>query len=83
MNKIEVLIKLLVSLRGSTLTNIAVALSERFDRTYSVSSLSKKLKRGTISYEEITAIIDILNYDIKFVDRKNQKSLNLNLDFLM
>jgi len=76
MYNIEVLIKLLVSLRGSTLTNIAIELSKRFNRVYSVSSLSKKLKRGTISYEEITTIADILNYDIKFIDRENQKPVN-------
>ena len=76
MYNIEVLIKLLVSLRGSTLTNIAVELSKRFNKVYSVSSFSKKLKRGTISYEEITAIADILDYDVKFIDRKNQKTVN-------
>jgi hypothetical protein len=76
MYNIEVLIKLLISLRGSTLTNIAAELSSRFNKAYSVSSLSKKLKRGTISYEEITTIADILDYDIKCIDRKSQKLVN-------
>ena len=73
MYNIEVIIKLLISLRGTTLTNVAVGLSRRFNKVYSVSSLSKKIKRGTVSYEEITAIADILEYDIKIIDRKNQK----------
>lgn len=73
MRNIHVEIKLLVSLRGLTLTYLVKELSKRLNKSYSLPSLSKKLKRGTISYEEVGIISDILDYDIKFVDRKSQK----------
>ena len=73
MRKINVEVKLLVSLKGLTLTYVANELSKRLNKTYSLPSLSKKLKRGTISYEEIAIIADILDYDIKFFDRSIQK----------
>lgn len=73
MRSINVEIKLLVSLRGLTLTYVAEELSKRLNKPYGLPSLSKKLKRGTISYEEVGIIADILDYDIKFIDRKSQK----------
>lgn len=73
MRNINVEIKLLVSLRGLTLTYVAEELSKRLNKPYSLSSLSKKLKRGTISYEEVGIIADILDYDVKFIDKNNQK----------
>jgi len=76
MRKINVEIKLLASLRGLTLTYIAQELGKRIGKSYGLPNLSNKLKRGTISYEEIAIIADILNYDIKFIDRENQKHVN-------
>lgn len=73
MRNIHVEIKLLTSLRGVTLTYLAQELSKRLGKHYGLPNLSNKLKRGTISYEEVGIISDILDYDIKFVDRKSQK----------
>ena len=73
MRKIIIEIKLLASLRGLTLTYVAQELSKRLGKHYGLPNLSNKLKRGTISYEEIGIIADILDYDIKFIDRKDKK----------
>ncbi len=75
MNKIMVEIKLLASLRGLTLTYVTQELSKRFGKPYSLPNLSKKLKRGTISHEEVRLIADILGYDVKFVEKTDANSL--------
>jgi hypothetical protein len=75
MNKIMVEIKLLASLKGLTLTYAAQELGKRLGKPYSLPSLSKKLKRGTISYEEVRIIFDILGYDIKLIDKVTRKQI--------
>ncbi len=72
MNKITVEIKLLASLRGLTLTHVAQKMSERLKKPYSLANLSNKLKRGSISIDEVRLLADILGYNIKFVE-KNEK----------
>lgn len=43
-------------------------LSQKLNKNYSATNLSNKLKRGTISYNEVLMIAEILGYEIKFVD---------------
>lgn len=59
-------IKLLVSTRGKNLTILANELSEKTGKQYTPASLSAKLIRGSLSYNEVLTICEILNYAIEF-----------------
>ena len=59
-------IKLLLGTRGMTITKLAKILTERTGEKYTISNLSAKMIRGTLSYNEVLTICDILNYEIEF-----------------
>lgn len=50
---------------------LAALLSQRFNKNFSPESLSHKLSRGSVLYNEMVTIADILGYDIKFIRREN------------
>lgn len=59
-------IKLLTSTRGKNLTILAKDLSEKTGKHYTQASLSAKMIRGTLSYNEVLTICEILDYEIEF-----------------
>jgi len=59
-------IKLLAGTRGLTLTKLAKLLTEKTGEEYTLSKLSAKMIRGTLSYNEVLTICDILGYEIEF-----------------
>ena len=71
MTKIVNEIKNLVNDRDMTLKQLAELIGKNQNRTYSLASLSQKLRNETISYKEIKLIAQILGYKIKFIDVKN------------
>lgn len=68
MKKIVNEIKNLAYDRDMTLTQLAQIIGKRLGKKYSLASLSQKLRNGTISYQEIRLIAEILNYKIIFYD---------------
>lgn len=64
------LLKELLYEKGLNLTYVANALEKRLDKPYSLANLSNKLRNDTITYREMVIIADILNYDLKFLERK-------------
>ncbi len=46
-------------------------LSARMGRDYSLANFSAKLVRGSLSYNEVLIIAEILGYEIKFIDKNN------------
>jgi hypothetical protein len=66
-------VKNLVSDRDITLTQLAEKMGEHMGRSYSLASLSQKLRNGTIPYHEIRLIAKILNYKIIFYDLNKRK----------
>lgn len=50
-----------------SLTELAVSLSKRLNKPYSMQNLSNKLRNETITHREMLIIADILGYDLKFV----------------
>lgn len=62
-------IKLLASRRGLLLKDIAQKLMEKTGKIYSAESFSAKLRRGTLSYNEVLTICELLNYEIEFKDK--------------
>lgn len=64
-------IKNLANDRDMTLKELAAKIGEAQNKTYSLASLSQKLRNETISYKEIKLIAQILGYKIRFIDMIN------------
>ena len=63
-------IKILAMDRDMTLTRVAELLSQKLNKKNSMNNLSQKLRKETIPYKEIKLIAEILDYDIRFIDKK-------------
>ena len=64
-------IKSLVALRGVTMTQLTDMVSKKTKRNYSLSSLSQKLNRGSIPYNEVMMIADVLGFNVSY-ERKEK-----------
>ena len=64
------LMKMLLAKEDLTQKELAVILTEKTDKKYTPDGFSRKLSRGTITYNEIVSIMDILGYDIK-IEKRN------------
>ena len=62
-------IKILLLKNHMTLTELASRMSKFFNKPYSQSGLSQKLTRGTLRYDELTVICEILGYDLEYKKR--------------
>ncbi len=69
--KIKERIKTLFTWRGITYEDYAKRMLKKNGKKISTSSLSHKLSRGTISFNEVIEIADELGYDIIFKPRSN------------
>ncbi len=49
-----------------TLTELANLMTEKTGQKYTLQSLSQKLRRGTLSFNEVEIIAKILGYKINF-----------------
>ena len=67
--KLREQIKSLLAAKGVTMKNVSEMLSEKMGKNYSLANLSSKLKRGTLTYNEIILITDFLGYEIFFKDK--------------
>ncbi|MBO6257620.1 LLM class flavin-dependent oxidoreductase [bacterium] len=59
------LVKLLISKENMTQKELVSLLNEKTDKSYTPDGLSRKLNRGTITFNEVSKIISILGYCIK------------------
>lgn len=62
-------IRALLALKGLTQKNLAELISKKTGKNCSQNSLSKKLTRGTISYNEVMQIADLLEFDVNYTSR--------------
>lgn len=69
MSKTIAEIKFLLSNKGLTLTYLAKQMEQKLNKSYSIANLSNKLRKGSITYEEIKLIADILGYEVKFIEK--------------
>ena len=69
--KAKELIKILLDREKVKQKELAEILTKNSNKKYTPGSLSQKINRGTISYNEVVMIADILGYEIK-VERKNK-----------
>jgi len=65
------LVKILLAKEQITQKELSEILNEKTNKNYTQPSLSRKLTKGTISYNEITQIAEILGYRLEF--RKIEK----------
>lgn len=61
-------IKSLIAQKGVTLKKLAELLTTKTNKAYSASGLSHKLGRGTITYNEVVMIANVLEFEIFFRD---------------
>lgn len=59
-------IKILLVKENTTLTAVAKTLSTKLDKNVTVDGLSQKLRKGSMRYDEVKLIANILGYTIKF-----------------
>lgn len=61
-------IKMLLAKKAITMTEVAKQLSTK-DNTVTVQSLSKKLSKKTIKFEEVREILDIIGFKIEYIEK--------------
>ncbi len=64
----KIQIKTLLAQRAVKLKDLAQLLTERTGKPYTPNGLTHKLSRGSITYNEVLQIADILGYKIRFED---------------
>lgn len=67
--KVREQIKSLLGAKGVTMKEVAQILAEKTKKNYSLANLSSKLKRGTLTYNEVLIIVDYLGYKIEFIEQ--------------
>ena len=68
-------IKILLANEGLTLTDLAMILSRTSGKKYTVKTLSQKLCRNTLRYNEFKLITDTLGYKIEVIKKKFKRNL--------
>ena len=64
------LVQLLLTREGMTQKELSEKLTNRTGKTLAPSGLSRKLLQGTIAYNEVVMIADILGYDLTPIKRE-------------
>ncbi len=59
-------VKTLLAQEGIKMKDLAMKMEEISGRTYSLQNLSHRLRRGTLTYNEMLLIADIFGYEISF-----------------
>ena len=59
-------VKQLLAKEAKTMTWLALKMSEMTNKKYTMKSISDKLARRTLQYEEFLVILKALNYEIEF-----------------
>ena len=68
-------IKILLANEGLTLTDLATILTRTSGKKYTVKTLSQKLCRNTLRYNEFKLITDTLGYKIEVIKKKFKRNL--------
>ena len=63
-------VKTLLVEKNITMKELAELLSVKTSKKCSLANLSAKLTRGTLSYNEVLKIAEILGYEIKFINKE-------------
>ena len=63
------LVKLILAKENLTQKELVQLLNEKTDKKYTPDGLSRKLTKGTITFNEVMTIIDILGYKIDLKEK--------------
>ena len=63
-------VKALLAQEDITLKEIASLMTDKTGKSYSMQSLSHKMRRGTLSFDDVLLISEILGYKIEFKKEK-------------
>lgn len=66
---IKLQLKALTFNEGTTIKSVADMLSRKTGKKITPDSISQKLRKGTLKYEEAEQIADILGYKLQFVKK--------------
>ncbi len=69
MNDIRNEIKSYIAASGWTITDIVKIMNEKYGTDTTPQNLSNKLSRGTIKYDEVKQIAEIINYKIEWTKK--------------
>ena len=59
-------LKSFIALKGITQKQLVEILTKKTNRKYTSSSLSKRLSAGTITYNEMMIIADLLGFEVSY-----------------
>ena len=62
------IVKFLLFKRYMTITELAEKLTEKTGKKYTRQSLSKKISRSSLNYDEVEQILKILQFKIEIID---------------
>ena len=65
--KVREQVKTLLSQEGIKQKELITLLNKNSDKKYTQTSFAQKLSRGTLSYNEVMTIAEILGYDVQYV----------------
>ena len=66
MRKVKEQVKMLLIERDFKMKDLVKALADKYGTSTSISNFSGKLARGSLTYNEMLEICDILDYEIEF-----------------
>ena len=62
-------IKVLIARKGTTLKKVCEQLTAKAGKFYSYNNISNKLRNGTIKFEEVQEIFEILGYELVYEEK--------------
>lgn len=67
---VRIQVKTLLAQRAMTIKDLAEKLTKFSGKTYSPNGISQRLGRGSLTYNEMLQIAEILGYKIEFIDKE-------------
>ena len=64
-------IKSIIAKKAQTLKNVCKLMTEKSNKEILPNNITNKFRRGTIKFNEVQEILDVLGYHIEFVENKN------------
>jgi len=64
-------IKSIIAKKAQTLKNVCEMMTQKSDKTIMPNNITNKLRRGTIKFNEIQDMLDVLDYHIEFIPNNN------------
>lgn len=65
-------LKSIIIRSGWTMSSVVDEINKRHNTNYSLQNFSSKLIRGTLRYNEVSEVLDIIGYEIKWEEKVKQ-----------